>query len=65
MTKKNRDALISVMDDYGINIKTVAALISRSNASVRQFRSVSGNDITDNDLELLELKLSAKYDIKN
>ena len=62
MNKKNREALIKLMDEYRVSIQIVANILNMEKGSIRVFRSKSGNDITDNNLELLELKLAAKYD---
>ncbi len=62
MEKPNRNKLIQLMTDYRVSIKDVALLINKAEITIRIFRSVSGVDITGNDLELLELKLAAKYD---
>ena len=64
MNKKNRAALIKLMDEYRVSIQIVANILNMEMGSIRVFRSKSGNDITDNNLELLELKLAAKYDNK-
>jgi len=56
-----RQRLRVVMETYNVDIPTVAKLINKTTATIRQYRSVSGCNISRNDLELLELKLKAKH----
>ena len=58
--KKNRDALIKLMERYRIRISDVAELLDIEYITAKQYRVSSGRDITDNNLELLKYKLAEK-----
>ena len=56
-TKKNRLKLIGLMDKYRVKGPKVAAMTGRKLETVHVWRSLSGVDIPNHLLQLLELKL--------
>lgn len=52
----NRKSLSRLMSERDISISTVAAILNRKKATVYAWVSVSGVDIPDHSLELLEIK---------
>lgn len=61
--KPNRKALLELMAEYPVDSLMVASLLTVKNGTVQAYRPINGSDITSNNLELLKLKLSAKYDV--
>lgn len=57
--KKNRAELIKLMDAHKLKAEDVAKAVGRTEWSVRQWRSNSGQDIPAHMLELLQLKIDA------
>lgn len=55
--KKNRPALIRLMEAHGLTVQGVAQALGRGTSAVYQWRSTSGEDMPDHLLELLELKI--------
>jgi len=60
----NTTRLRSLMLQHNVDISAVATLLSRSNKTVRMWRSRSGPSIPDALLELLELKLSGSRELE-
>ena len=56
--KKNRDKLRRLMGSYDINARVASELLGVTQASIRQYRSRSGQDIPDINLDYLRLKLA-------
>jgi predicted transcriptional regulator len=61
---KNRENLIKLMNHYRVDVKTVGELLGLAPSTVRIYRTESGNQITDKDLELLEYKLQEHFKIQ-
>lgn len=57
--KRNREELMDLMDRYHLSTSDVALLLGKTSTTIRIYRSVGGNAITDNDLELLRLKVAS------
>ncbi len=56
----NRERLKELMAQYDLQPKDVALLLTRSTQTVYEWLCVNDNNINDNNLELLELKLAAR-----
>lgn len=55
----NREKLISLMTEYNLKARDVAAILKVSYITVRIWRTLGGKPIPDSKLELLKLKLQA------
>lgn len=58
----NRDRLKTLMAEHGLQPKDVALLLNRSVQTVYEWLCVNDNNINDNNLQLLELKLGQSAD---
>lgn len=61
MSKKNREALIGIMDQFRVGAADVADILNINRRTVYQYCTFSGLDINDKNLELLRYKLEEKY----
>lgn len=59
---ENNAKLLALMEEHQVGIQEVADILGKSTTTIKQFRSKAGANITDNDLELLTLKLKANSD---
>ena len=60
----SHNKLRKLMGKYRVDTEIVARLLKLSPSTVKVYRSRSGNDMTDKDLELLKFKLAEKYTLK-
>jgi hypothetical protein len=59
--KKNREALRKLMGGYDISASKVAAILGVRVSTVHQYRAISGQDISNKDLDYLRYKLGDVY----
>jgi hypothetical protein len=60
----SHNKLRKLMGKYRVDNEIVAKILTLSPITVKIYRSKSGNNITDNDLELLKYKLAENYKIQ-
>jgi len=59
----SHNKLRKLMGVYRVDNEIVAKLLSLAPNTIKTYRSKSGNNITDKDLELLKYKLDEQYQI--
>lgn len=56
----NREKLLRLMAEHSLSVADVTKMLSRSAQTVNEWRCVNANNISDNNLELLEFKISKR-----
>lgn len=56
----NREKLLQLMADHRLSVAQVAELLGRSAQTVNEWRCINAKNISDNNLELLEFKLTKR-----